>query len=263
MFIDISSYVGHWPFRNLKHNTLDGLNQLAKPYGITHMVVSNIHGFFYKDANVANLELLEELKNYSGETKFLPLAIVNPTYSNWEKDAREMIAKGFCGFELVPLYHRYGLPKEDGSCNLEVAKAVFDLAEELDVPIRICSGIENFRGRSENDTYLNVSGANYYELLSYNTKVPVLATSLNPFACGKEAAAFLKERKNVFFDTTQLGLFRPPKLDAVYELIGKEHLCFGSLSPFNYLESALLRTSVVPFANFEEIKTNPAKAFKL
>ena len=30
MFIDISSYVGHWPYRNLTYNTLEGLDKLAQ-----------------------------------------------------------------------------------------------------------------------------------------------------------------------------------------------------------------------------------------
>ena len=63
MFVDINTYVGHWPFRNLKYNTLNGLDELAQRNGITHMVVANLHGLFYKDCNVANLELLEERQN--------------------------------------------------------------------------------------------------------------------------------------------------------------------------------------------------------
>ena len=46
MFIDINTYVGHWPFRNLKYNTLEGLDKLAREYGVTHMVVANLNGFF-------------------------------------------------------------------------------------------------------------------------------------------------------------------------------------------------------------------------
>ena len=78
MFLDMSTYVGHWPFRNIRYNTLEGLDTLAQKYDITHMVVANINGFFYKDANTANLELLEWLNHYHGKTQFLPLAVVNP-----------------------------------------------------------------------------------------------------------------------------------------------------------------------------------------
>lgn len=263
MFIDISTYIGHWPFRNIKYNTLEGLDKLAKTYGITHMVVSNINGFFYKDANMANLELLEALEAYDGETKFLPLAIVNPTYICWEDDARDMIAKGFAGFEIAPLYHRYGLPKEGGERDFKPAKKVFDLAEELGVPVRICTCIENYRGRCENDTYLDIRSDDLKVLLSYNKNVPVLATSFNPFAINAELKALLKERKNTYFDTTQFDIFALNDCKSIFRAIDKEQLCFGSLSPFNYIETALLRVCVAPGVDFEQVKENPRKALGL
>ena len=109
MFIDISTYIGHWPFRNLKYNTLEGLDHLAQDAGITHMVVANLHGLFYKDANVANLELLEALKAYQGKTKFLALAMVDrgfvcavasdghsPHYrTTWMGDVGQLLAEEF------------------------------------------------------------------------------------------------------------------------------------------------------------------------
>ena len=43
MFIDINAYVGHWPFRNLENNTLEGLDKLAQDNDITHMVISLLY----------------------------------------------------------------------------------------------------------------------------------------------------------------------------------------------------------------------------
>lgn len=263
MFIDINSYIGHWPFRNLKYNTLEGLDYLAKEYGITHMVVSNINGFFYKDANQANLELLEELEQYKGETTFLPMAIVNPAYVCWEEDAREMIAKGFAGFELAPLYHRYALPKEFGDRDFSLTRKVFDLAKELDVPVRVCASIENFRGRSENDTFLNIEANDCVTMLSYQKDVPVLLTGFNPYACNAELKVLLKERPKTYFDTTQYDSFGMGGQTAIYKIIDKSQLCFGSLSPFNYMEVAVLRTQFAPGTDFEKCKVNAAEAFKV
>lgn len=263
MFIDINTYIGHWPFRNLQYNTLEGLDELASQYDITHMVVSNINGFFYKDANMANLELLEALEAYKGTTKFLALAIVNPNYICWEDDARDMIAKGFAGFEIAPLYHRYGLPKEDGARDFSLARKVFALAEELGVPVRICASVENYRGRNENDTYLDITANDCMQLLSYNKSVPVFLTGFNPFACNETLRNLLKERKNTYFDTTQFEAFNMRDgQNAVYRYIAKEQLCFGSMSPFNYMEVALLRTKLAPGADFELYKTNPKSVFK-
>lgn len=266
MFIDINAYIGHWPFRNLKYNTLAGLDKLASDNGITHMVVSNTNGFFYKDANTANLELLEELREYQGNTKFLPMAVVKPNYPAWEKDAREMIEKGFAGFELVPIYHKYTLEPEmlpEAYVPQQMALPVMELAKELKVPVRICASIENFRGRSNLDTYDNIPGDSIHALICRFPEVSVLATGLNPFGMGEKMKALAKERKNIFFDTTQAETF------SVYTdgmelaaILDKEQLCFGSLSPFAYMEAAQIRCAFVPGFDYELIKKNGFRAFE-
>lgn len=266
MFIDINTYVGHWPFRNLKYNTLNGLDELAQQYGITHMVVANLHGLFYKDCNVANLELLEELKNYKGKTQFLPMAIVNPTYICWEKDARAMIAAGFKGFELAPIYHGYKLgmqPKYDSYFPEQVAAPVMELAKELNVPVRICASFENIRGRGRMDAFENISGDEYYALLSKYPEVPVLCTSISPMGAGEKFRALIRERNNIFFETNSFGecqVYGYPK--KILELIDESQVCFGSLSPFAYMEMALINMEYVPEWNTEAVKSNGMRAFQ-
>ena len=262
MFIDINAYVGHWPFRNLEFNTLSGLDTLAREYDITHMVVANLNGLFYKDANVANLELLKELEGYNGKTKFIPMAIVNPAYPGWERDAREMIAKGFCGFELAPLYHGYSLAPEmlfDQYSPIHRAGKVMELARELGVPVRVCASFENFRGRSALDTTKNITADDYVALASKYDDVPLLATGFSMLAAGK-LGELARERKNIFFDTTATALLDSRFLASVKDKVPEECICFGSLSPFNYMETNLLRIELSGLSA-EVIKENGKKAF--
>lgn len=263
MFIDINTYVGHWPFRNLEFNTLAGLDALAREYDITHMVVANINGLFYKDANAANLELLKELEEYDGKTKFIPMAIVNPAYPGWERDAREMIARGFCGFELAPLYHGYSLAPEmlfDEYSPVHRAGKVMELASELGVPVRVCASFENFRGRSDLDTPKNISANDYVALISKYEDVPLLATGFSMFAAGK-LGELAKSRKNIFFDTTTTALLASDLFRKAAGNVPQECICFGSFSPFNYMETNLLRIELSGL-DAEKIKQNGKKAFK-
>lgn len=265
MFIDINAYIGHWPYRNIKYNTLDGLDTLARKYDITHMVVANVNGFFYKDANTANLELLEELKEYKGETVFLPMAVVNPTYPEWEKDARDMIAQGFVGFEMAPIYHDYSLAPEwlyDKYATEHRALKVLELAEELDVPVRITAGFENFRCRSSRDNYNNIGGGDYFALLSKNMNAHVFVTSFSPLSSGEQFGNLIAERKNTYFDTTQFETINNTLGERVMSRVSRDQLCFGSLSPFNYVEANLLRMEYTPEFDAAAMKTNAARAFK-
>lgn len=265
MFIDISTYIGHWPFRKIINNSLDALDSLARKHGITHMVVANLNGFFYKDANDANLELLEELERYSGKTKFLPLAVVNPTYPSWESDARRMTEAGFAGFELAPVYHKYSLAPEklyDEYKPRHRALEAVMLAEELDVPVRICASFENFRGRSELDSYTNLKGDDYFALLSKNQNAHVFVTSFSPGSAGEKLSELIKKRKNTYFDLTQPVIINSAREVNVMQSIGEEQLCYGSLSPFNYMETTLLRFEYAKELDFEAVKSAPARAFK-
>jgi len=265
MFIDINTYVGAWPYRSLRYNTLSGLNTLAEKYDITHMVTANIGGFFLKDANEANYALLEEWNAYNGKTVFLPMAIVNPTYPAWEKDARAMIDAGFAGFELAPLYHGYDLGMQmpfDSYYPVQYAAPVMDLAEELDVPVRICASIENFRGRSVHDTYENITGAAYFSLLEKFPNVHVFCTSFSPLAAGRDFAELIKTRDNIYFDTTQVENFHTDLPQRIMNMLSKKQLCFGSLSPFNYMEANLLKLAYTPAFDENAMKTNAARAFK-
>ena len=266
MFIDINTYVGHWPFRKLSFNTLKELDILAREYDITHMVVANLNGLFYKDANEANYELLEELKSYNGKTEFIPLAIVNPTYPAWERNARKMIELGFCGFELAPIYHGYSLAPEmffDMYNPIHRAGKVMELAEELGVPVRVCAGFENFRGRSPFDTYENIKGDDYFALLSKNKNVHVFVTSFAPSAVSDRFAELLKDRENTYFDLTQISPIESKKaLAKTLENVTNKKLCFGSLSPFCYMAAELIKMEFVPELDTEAMKTNAARAFK-
>lgn len=266
MFIDINTYVGHWPFRNLNYNTLEGLDTLAQRYGITHMVVANLHGLFYKDANTANLELLEWLKAYKGKTAFLPMAIVNPLYPMWEKDARDMIAAGFAGFELAPIYHGYKLglqPKYDAYFHEQVAIPVMELAKELDVPVRICASFENIRGRGRMDAFENISGDEYYALLSKFPEVSVLCTSFSPLAAGEKFSQLIRERDNIFFETNSFGECQCYGIpEKILKIADESQICFGSLAPFAYMEMALINMEYTPEWSTEALKTNAKRAFK-
>lgn len=265
MTVDISTYVGHWPFRKLQFNTLEGLDILAQENDITHMAVANLNAIFYKDANEGNRELLAELAAYSGKTEFIPFAIVNPTYPGWERNAREMIAKGFCGFELCPRYHGYSLAPEmlyDQYSPVHRAGKVFELAKELGVPVRICSSFENFRGRSDLDTPDNIKGDELFALLSKYPEVTVLATSFNPALAGEHFGKLIKERDNIFFDTTQGGVIDRRICAGLKNAVPEDCLCLGTLSPFQYIETNLLRVEMSELDS-EKVYKNGARALGL
>ena len=228
------------------------------------MMVANIEGFFYKDASQANLSLLQALNAYHGQTVFLPLAIVNPLYPEWERDAREMINAGFMGFEIAPVYHFYSFQKEmpyDSSVPVHYAKQVLDLAEELDVPVRVCTSVENVRARSRYESHTNPTAADICALLNINQNAHVFITGFHPSSIDPRV---IQSRKNTYFDLTAMAAsaLRSNAIEKVAETLAPDQLCYGSLSPFQYMEPTLIALEYETAIDQDAAKAAPARAFQ-
>ena len=82
MLLDVNAYVGHWPFKLLKHNTCELLLDRMNKFGVDISVISNINGIFYKNTQSANEELYDELKSdIRFKDRLIPFAVINPIYA--------------------------------------------------------------------------------------------------------------------------------------------------------------------------------------
>lgn len=246
MIIDVNSYLGHWPFRNLRNNTAEALSKRAAENGITHMLVSSLDAIFYKDSMRGNLELKSELESFNGETVFLPLAVINPTYTAWEKDLTVCIKDyGFKGIELFPLYHGYSLGHySEGYNYVSRAAEACNLAYELGGVVRINAGFENFRQRHMLDVKSPPSAEELCDLLNTcKDTVFIICGFLHPNMSRDFREAVLG-RKNVFFDTTAMETFLYESLEKEAEIFGEDRVCFGSLSPSQYPEANIVKVGL-------------------
>ncbi|NMC37948.1 MAG: amidohydrolase family protein [Bacteroidales bacterium] len=109
MLLDINAYVGHWPFKKLRHNTCSLLLERMNRFGVDVSVVSNINGIFYKNTQSANEELFEEIDSDTRfKGRFVPFAVINPIYAGWRDDFEVCVSKmGMKGLRLFPQYHDY------------------------------------------------------------------------------------------------------------------------------------------------------------
>ncbi len=240
MLIDVNAYIGHWPFRRLTCNTPDGLDSIAKKAGITHMLVSSLNGIFYRNAMDGNLELLDELKNYTGETKLIPFAVINPTYPAWREDMIHCIKElGFKGIELCPTYHGTFEPYKLAQ---EGAEA-FKLAGELGVPVRICMEFENYRQQHRLDVGIQPAIDDLVNMLNSSDKTTFFLNGYIPYTSthGAKLAEAIKSRPNIFVDISRTEQFTQPCWDYAVENYGVDHMCYGTLSPFYYAETTLVR----------------------
>src|SRR5690554_1232040 len=98
MWIDINAYVGHWPFKQMKHNTCQALLERMDQFGVDVSMVANLNGIFYKNTQAANLELYEEAKaNDPNGDRLVLFSIINPIYPAWRNDLQECARMGMKG----------------------------------------------------------------------------------------------------------------------------------------------------------------------
>ena len=106
------------------------------------------------------------------------------------------------------------------------------------------------------------SADDYVALISNYENVPLLATGFSMFGVKGEFSELVKSRGNIFFDTTATALLDSSFCEIVKRNVSEEQICFGSLSPFNYIETNLLRIELSGL-DADKIKPNGARAFKL
>lgn len=229
MLVDINSYIGHWPFRQLRGNTLDAMLQRMNEFGVDKAIVANINGIFYKDNQPANEELYNAIQSKDKfKDRFIPIAVINPVLPWWEKMLEICHTKlGMQGIRIFPLYHQYSIT--DQRC-IDLVRAASNLNMPVSIPLRMI----DLRQRSWLDINKQLS---LNDVASLIREVPeaqyiVLDVRQRWGEEDEESTKILKET-DILFDTprltsTPIGASFQYMLDTY----GPEKLAFGTETPF-------------------------------
>lgn len=253
--IDINSYIGHWPFRRLRGNTLDSILQRMDAFGVDKAVVANINGIFYKDVDSANEELHSAMQaDKRFKDRFIPFASMNPVLP-WWRDSLNVSNEefGMQGIRLYPLYHEYLL--NDPRC-IELVKAARDLQMPVSIPLRMI----DIRQRSWLDVEEELDLNNIASLVQEvpDAKYIILdMRSINGRKVTEESLEVL-QKADILFDTVRssgvpVQGYSGESLQELLEIYGPDKLAFGTETPFIDYCTPFIRIAVFEEAD-EEIK---------
>jgi predicted TIM-barrel fold metal-dependent hydrolase len=247
MLIDINSYIGNWPYRGLRGNTLDSMLARMNKFGVDKAVVANINGLTYIDFQQANEELNAAINsNDIFKNRFIPFATINPVLP-WWRDSLEVCHKKFSmkGIRLYPLYHQYKMTEE--SC-IELVKAARDRNMPISIPLRMSDLREG--------SWLDVKEElTYNDIASLVSKVPdaqyiVLDARLTDTQeRTTEQSIKILQNADILFDTSR-GAGVPCKgpngesLQYLLSTFGPKKLAFGTETPFIDYCSPFIRVAV-------------------
>ncbi len=131
--IDASAYLGHFAFRQLRHNTAAGLVRLMDRFGIERAVVSSAAAITYRNAQAGNEEVAAGVEAH--RSRLIPFAVLSPVYAGWEDDLKTCHERfGMKGLRLYPRWHNFSL--EDMRCR-RLVNAAAERRMTVSIPVRV------------------------------------------------------------------------------------------------------------------------------
>jgi uncharacterized protein len=235
MIIDVNASLGPYPFRRLRHHTVEERIALMDRHGIASAVVTSLPAVFYRDAHEGNQELWEQTRAHP--SRFVPVATVNPRYVGWQRDLSDAVERWRVkAVTLVPEHHGYGLLDEHG-------RAALARIAEYRLPLVLTQRLEDRRQRHAWD---QAGDLPVDTLLQVARAYPDLKFVLANWA-GLDGArlveAGLKGRCLIDFARMQV-VFRKD-VPRLIEHLGPEAVAFGSHVPFDYIAASLVKLANV------------------
>lgn len=223
MWIDINSYVGHWPYMELKYDTCKALLQRMDRFGVDRSVVTSLSGIHYKNTQSANRALYEEWRSENElKERLLPFAVINPTYAGWKYDLKQCLEEfGMRGIAVYPKYHDYSVEEE---AMVELA----EIAREYDVPVALTLRMVDHRARFWMDIEKEWTLADVMPVIR---KVPnaryIIWNVANSTRLDEDDLALVKKSR-VLMDTSGRAT---NNLSGLLDVFGPEKFAFGSHAP--------------------------------
>jgi predicted TIM-barrel fold metal-dependent hydrolase len=237
MILDVNAYLGHFAFRQLRHNTAASLLQLMDAKRIDKAIVSSASAITYRNAQPGNEELAAEVKGH--RDRLMAFAVINPFYAGWQDDLEICHEDfGMNGLRLYPKWHNYRL--SDGCC-LDLVNAATERGMVISVPIRV----EDKRQRS---WLVDVPDVPLDELAALVKACPKARfVLLNGLGYVKSPLG----RKdnglpaNYLIEISRLSALLDNEIGQLIASLGAERLVLGTGMPFSYPDPALLKLEVL------------------
>ncbi len=237
MLIDVNAYLGHWPFRQLRHNTVPKLLKLMDTKGIDQALVSSASAIWYQNPQTANEELAAETARH--RDRLIPFAVINPTYADWERDLEVCAGElGFRGLRLYPDYHGYQLA--DAACDHLVRQAT-ERKLILSIPVRQTDSRQRHWLIDVPDVSLDAVAA----LVARHPQARfILLNGLGypGSPLGKRDSGL---PANYLIEISRLSALMRSEIRALLDSLGPDRVVFGTGMPFTYPDPPLLKLEVL------------------
>ena len=238
MTIDVSAFIGPYPFRHLPHPEPDVLVRVLEREGLSGAWVGHLPSAFFRDPSAGNTELLDALEPYARVLR--PVPAVRPDWPRWPHALRAARDAGAPAVRAYP--PQWGLGPHDSSMR-ELALAAGELGMALVLTVRF----EDLRQRHPLDVAGDLSAAAVRALARAGDRVRLVVT-----AAGRELIEEVHwgltpdEQRRVFWDIS--WIWGPPEdhLAKLLRTVGAERFLFGTQWPLRLTQNPSANLALLP-----------------
>jgi predicted TIM-barrel fold metal-dependent hydrolase len=256
--IDVNAYLGHFAFRQLRHNTADGLLRLMDRKRIERAVVSSAASITYRNAHAGNEEIFAEIKPH--RHRLIGCAVLNPAYAGWRTDLRICHEEfGMKALRLFPNWHNYRLA--DKAC-VDLVHAAAEKGLVVTIPLRV----EDRRQQSWLVDVPDVAKDDIAALVKAAPEASFVLMSGSGFAGSvlgrKDNGLPANYSIEISLLTAELG----NEIGQLMANLGENRVVFGTGMPFHYPDPALVKLEILDASDAAKEKIrrgNAAALFKL
>lgn len=245
--IDVNTFIGPYPFREVPHPDPDALVRVLDREQIEAAWVGHLPSAFHRDPSAGNASLYAALQPF--RDRLQPVPAIRPDWPNWKS---ALIAARETGAPALRAYPpQWGLaPGGGASASLcELAVAAGDAGLALLLTVRF----EDLRQRHSMDTAGDLGAATVRALARAGDSVRLVVTAASRELIEEVHWGLTpREQRRVFWDIS--WIWGPPEdhLSKLFRTIGARRFVFGSQWP--------LRLVQTPTANLDLLADDVAGA---
>jgi len=211
----------------LPNSSSEGLYNNLTANGIQKALVSSIEGIFYDEPQIANEMLFRQIGQFP---LFLPVAVLNPNLSNWERNLNKYYAEhNIKAIKLHPNYHLYNL--DDSS-----AKELLLSAGEKNITVIIQMRVQDVRAQNP---ICIVQDVEISKMIDVAELIKGTRFVFGGIKWNEVQGIASKKLPNVWIDISNIeyiDILR--RLIKIYDI---EKILFGTHAPFFEIKSAILK----------------------
>ena len=238
MTIDVHTWVGPYPFRDVPHPDPDVLVRVLEREGVKGAWVGHLPSAFWRDPSPGNDALMRALERWPDVLR--PVPCVRPDWPEWEGALRALAGRGVRVVRAYP--PQWGLAPTD-SAMLEMGAACAELGLVLLLTVRF----EDARQRHWMDAAGDLPGAAVRALARSDERLQLVVCAAGR-ALVEEVHWGLtaSERSRVWWDIS--WLWGPPEDDLAHLLrtCGADRFVYGSAWPLRLTQTPRANLALLP-----------------